>query len=119
LGQNPDIARVMYPDEQQKLGSFVDTKAASDYVVRTAASNIERMARQIGDGTRRRTGTDGRVFSVNLLPARVQGHLRAKKQNPRYYFPKDVYGDLLGYYRRYRLGAGSFNEWLQMVLGML
>jgi hypothetical protein len=126
---NPDLSKLINPDFQAFTGSYVNERDGANDVTRYAVSNLENMIRRIGGrnargGASRGTtspfdpnapaGQTNAPLSMKLLTSRAQGELKQKWANPRFFLSKDVYGELFALYRKYRMGAQSFEQWLTL-----
>jgi hypothetical protein len=127
---NPDLSQLINPDFQAFTGSYVNTRDGANDVTRYAVSNLENMIRRIGGRNARGGASRGTTspfvpnapagqtpdapLSIKLLTSRAQGELKQKWANPRFFLSKDVYGELFALYRKYRMGAQSFEQWLTL-----
>lgn len=123
MDANPDIAALINPDAQKYLASAVNSRSVENSVNKMAISALERLAYQIGG--RNRPGAGGRTaaataqLDMKLLTPQIRSELARRKANPRYRISDGVFAQLLNLYRKYRMGARSFNDWLVLVLGSI
>lgn len=117
---NPDLDALIHPDREPFAPYPVNTQGATNSVIRQATSNLDYMARKIGDTYPRRFhakggrqgGAPSVPLSLKLLSPRAQAALKKKWADPSYFLDKDSYGELYGLYRKYRNGSQSFSQWL-------
>jgi hypothetical protein len=126
MRSNPDIDRLIHPDREPFVSNY-DPQALNTRLTNRIASNLDYMARRIGDTYARpgRGGSDARRNPMNpnapapaapmRLSSKVQQALQQKKLNAGYYIPRDVYQELLSLFRIYGNGQ-TFNQWLAALL---
>ncbi len=116
MDANPDIARLISPAGQQKAFA-VDTRNTTNFATAQVLANVNRMVNTIGDGRARRFNPGRSAGSVNTgagtkpLSNKAKGAIRARKTNPRYQISRDVFEELLAYFRAHVTGM-SFQQWL-------
>lgn len=122
MRDNPDIAKLLNPEYQAFTGSYVNTRDAANDVTRYTVANLENMIRRIGG----RQGRGGGGFNPNPLPPnakppvlsnKAKQAILAKRKDPQYFIPREVFEELLAYFRTLGI-RGGFQQWLDgLVMG--
>jgi hypothetical protein len=123
---NPDISQLINPEYQAFTGSYVNERDAANDITRYTVANLENMVRRIGGRNARGGGGGGRNPTAPTLPPgskpptlskKAQAALQQRRKNPRYFIPRDVFEELLAYFRASGI-QGGFQWWMDsMVMG--
>ncbi len=119
---NPDLDKLIHPNR----APFNSTAGSNEYAMQSAMrelnANLSKMAFKIGDGSARRyhapNGAVGKATgALPQLSPKVKQALSAKKRNPQYFLPRDVYTELLSLFRQDNNGIPHFATWLNWLIG--
>jgi hypothetical protein len=126
---NPDLSKLLNPEYAAAGNAYVNERDGANDVTRYAVANMERMVRQIGGrnargGASRGTtnpftpaGTGAPTGKPPVLSTKAKQALAQRRKNPQYFIPRDVFEELLAYFRASGI-RGGFQQWLDsMIMG--
>lgn len=123
MGANPDISKLIRPDTQAAYQSYYSQQQTNNQLTQAVTRELNNMVNRIGDNSRRRFNPGRNAMSPTgkmpttpmKLSGKVQTALKQKRMNAGYFFPRDVYSELVALYRQYGSGQ-TFQQWLNSLL---
>jgi hypothetical protein len=124
MRDNPDLSKLINPDYQSNVGSYVNARDGANDVTRYTVQNLENMVRRIGGRNARGGGGGGGGFNPNapppnskppVLSKKAKAAILARRKDSRYFIPRDVFDELIAYFRASGI-RGGFQQWLDGVV---